>query len=163
MGTWHPPPNARSTARSAVTAILLSRCSNRAAISWAVPPSPRVSTASAPCPTAGHITSASRSSVIRFSQPNLRSPADARMIASYCPSSSLRNRVSTFPRMFSISRSARLARSCAARRKELVPTRDFADNAARLRPTNASRGSSRSGIAAKIRPSGRSVGISLRL
>src|ERR1700730_11122425 len=163
MGTWQPPPSEAKTARSAVTAILVSLWSRVFVMCWAGPLSSRVSTASAPWPTAGHMTSGSRSSAMRFSQPSRRSPADARTIASYFPSSSFRRRVSILPRMFSTSRSGRSARSCAARRNELVPTRARCGRSDNLRPTNASRESSRSGIAPNVRPEGSSVGMSFRL
>ena len=162
-GHLEPPPSVASTARSAVTAILEASWPRRAAILCASPPSSRVSTASAPCPTAGHMTSGSSTSVMRFSHPSRRSPAAARTMASYSFSSSLRRRVSRFPRMSRISRSGRAARSCAARRKELVPTRAPLVNSASLAPTSASRGSSRSGMAAKVNPGGRSVGMSFKL
>ena len=59
---------------------------------------------------------------MRSAQPSRRSPAAASTIASYCPSSSLRSRVSTLPRRFSITSPRPSACNCAARRSELVPT-----------------------------------------
>ena len=119
------------------------------------PPSSRVSTASAPCPTAGHMTAGSSNSVMRFSQPRRRSPAEASTIASYWPSSSLRKRVSTLPRMSSISKSGRSARSCAARRSELVPTRAPAARSASRAPTRHRADLRAPGIAASVKPAGK--------
>ena len=61
------------------------------------PLSARVSIASAPCPTAGHMTSRGRNSAMRSAQPSRLSPAAASTMASNWPSSSLRSRVSTLP------------------------------------------------------------------
>src|SRR5579872_2585039 len=160
MGTWQPPPSAARTARSAVTAIRVLASSRRRQICHAAPLSSRVSMVRAPWPTAGHMTSGSSNSVIRSCQPRRRRPAEARRMASYWPSSSFRRRVSTLPRIFSMCRSGRIARNCAARRSELVPTRVASD---RRLPTTASRGSSRTGVAASVSPLGISVGMSFRL
>ena len=67
-------------------------------------PLSRVSIASAPCPTAEHITSTGRISAIRSAHPSRFRPAAASRIASYWPSSSLRRRVSRLPRTDSIDK-----------------------------------------------------------
>ena len=76
MGTWQPPPSVARTARSASTpkrvAVSSSLAHERAASLAS-----RVSMASAPCPTAGHITSTGRLSAMRASQPRRRKPAAA--------------------------------------------------------------------------------------
>ena len=121
MGTWHPPPSAASRPRSAVTAACVAGWSSAAQASNPAPLA-RVSMASAPWPTAGHITSGGRISAMRPPQPRRFKPAAASRMASYWPSSSLRRRVSRLPRTDSTVRSGRSWRSCAARRSELVPT-----------------------------------------
>ncbi len=130
-------------------------------------PSPaRISIASAPCPAAGHIRSTGmtcRSSSVR---PSLRSPAAARMMPSYSPDSSLRRRVSTFPRSGCTVNSGLMALSCASRRKLLVPTRaPFGESSIEeyFTEQKASRGSSRTGTAAIVNCSDSSVGKSFRL
>ena len=60
--------------------------------------SERHSIPSAPCPTAGKLSSGLNTVVIRSARPSRFSPAAARIIAAYCPSSNLRNRVCTLPR-----------------------------------------------------------------
>src|SRR6476646_3212613 len=52
-------------------------------------------------------------------------PAEANRVASTSPFSTFFNRVSTLPRIGTISRSGRRRRSCAARRGDEVPTRAF--------------------------------------
>ena len=74
-------------------------------------------------------------------------------------------RVPTLPRMSTISRSGRRARSCAARRGEPVPTREPSGRVSTVRPsraTRASRGSSRLRVAATTRPGQGAEGRSLR-
>ena len=63
------------------------------------------------------------------------SPARASTMASYWPSSSLRRRVSTLPRMGTKCRSGRTARRNAARRALLVPTRAPAASSSSPRPS----------------------------
>ena len=64
-----------------------------------VPESPaRISIPSAPWPAAGHISLAGITCFTSSVLPRRFRPAAARMIASYSPASSLRSRVSTFPR-----------------------------------------------------------------
>ena len=60
-----------------------------------------------------HDFDGSISSRMRSAQPRRRSPAAARTIASYWPSSSLRRRVSTLPRRFSITKPRPSACNCA--------------------------------------------------
>ena len=81
-------------------------------------------TARAPWPGAGSIVSAESHSVTSLSRPIRRTPAAASTAASNSPSATLRTRVSTFPRIERTSRSPRSARSWAARRRLLVPTRE---------------------------------------
>src|SRR5581483_3355066 len=123
MGTWHPPPSCRSSARSQLTVARVARWSrNSVAARVSVSPE-RISMARAPWPTAGHITLGGRIVRMRSVRPRRTRPAAARMMASYSPSSSLRRRVSTLPRSGRTLRSGRRARSCAWRRRLLVPTR----------------------------------------
>jgi len=162
MGTWHPPPRAPSSARSAVTAARVAGSFSWLTV-WCASPSSRVSMARAPCPTAGHMTPAGSSSLMRSPQPRRLSPAAANRIASYRPSANFRSLVSRFPRSGSISRSGRRACNCAERRRELVPTRAPFGSSASARPTMASRASSRAGMAATVSPAGTSVGKSFML
>ena len=74
-------------------------------------------------------------------------------------------RVPTLPRISTISRSGRRACTCAARRGDPVPTRAPVGRVSRVRlsrATRASRGSSRSRIAAMTSPGHGSAGKSLR-
>ena len=68
-----------------------------------------------------HLTDAIRA-LIRSCKPSRIKPADASITASYCPSSSFRIRVSTFPRRSFTTTSPRKALSCASRRWLDVPT-----------------------------------------
>ncbi len=91
-------------------------------------------------------------------------PAEARMIASYSPSLSLRIRVSTLPRRSLMVRSGRSDKICIRRRSDDVPTTAPSGSASILgyfSLSSASRTSSRSVIAASFSPSGISVGTSL--
>src|SRR5450759_2083969 len=100
---------------------------------------------------------------MRSAQPMRVIPAAARMTASSSPFSALRMRVSRLPRTSTISRSGRMASTCARRRRLDVPSLAPAGSESRSYPapdTMASRGSTRSGFAAMTRPSGRSVGTS---
>ena len=122
------------------------------------------STASAPCPGAGSIWPGSRISEAASRRPSRARPAAATTTASSSPSLTLRNRVSTLPRMASTSKPRPRARSCAVRRGEPVPTRDPLGSSASVTPsrlTRASRGSSRCGNAMTTRPSAGCVGRSL--
>src|SRR5581483_10277245 len=90
------------------------------------------------------------------------------------PARSFASRVSTLPRIPGTSRSARIARSCARRRRLPVATRAFAGSARRTarppaaasppasgaRATITSRTSARSGTAAIAKPRARSAGTS---
>ena len=122
-----------------------------------------VSMASAPCPTAGHMVSTGRISAMRFPHPRRFNPAAASRMASYWPSSSLRRRVSRLPRTDSTTRSGRSLRKLGRAAQRTGAHLGAGGRSARRRPTTASRGSSRSGTAASTRPSGSSVGRSLRL
>ncbi len=79
----------------------------------------RVSIPSAPWPTAGVTTSTANGTVCVARTPSRFRPAQARTIASYSPSRSLRSRVSTLPRTSSYTRSApqRAQLRAAARRR----------------------------------------------
>jgi hypothetical protein len=99
-----------------------------------------------------------------LSSPNRASPAMDSTRASTLPSASLRSRVSTLPRIGTISRWRPMARSRAARRGDPVPICAPGGSASRLLPpgqTSASRGSSRAGNAATRNPGTRLVGKSL--
>ncbi len=162
MGTWQPPPSVARTARSAVTQILVDGHRALADIKRVAAVIARLNGQSALANRRAHHIRVEHSA-IRSSQPRRRSPAEARRIASYCPSSSLRRRVSTLPRIFSILRSDRKARSCAARRSELVPIRAPDGKSASCRPPRH-----REDLRAPAWPresgrSGTSVGISFRL
>ena len=116
----------------------------------------------APCPAQG--TSCGSAVRMRAPRPRRLSPAAASTMASNCPSSSFRSRVCKFPRRGSSFKSGLSARSCACRRKLLVPTTAPRGNSwseAKRGLTNASAGSSRSSTAASTKPSGKSIGTSL--
>ena len=100
---------------------------------------------------------------IRDSKPKRIKPAAARIIAAYCPSSNLRNRVCKLPRKDSIFRCGKRACNWLWRRKLEVPTMLPSGRAAKLSKsfeTKASRASSRSPIAAIANPSGKFMGTS---
>ena len=109
-------------ARSALTRIVVSgqarACNNAITSGWSL----RHSMPTAPCPTAGKEISEASCSLMRSPISKRIKPAQARMIASYSPASNFAKRELTFPRRSLITKSGRLARSCAWRRKELVPT-----------------------------------------
>ena len=169
MGTWQPPPRLRSSARSASTAARVGAWSRRETSALVCASSVRVSTPSAPWLTAGSISSVSMAAPMRAAKPRRRRPAEASITASNSPASSLRRRVSTFPRRSLIWMSGRRCLSCAMRRRLDVPTtapggrflNDAFEASVLARRTSASRGSSRSGVAAIERPSGMTVGRSL--
>ena len=77
---------------------------------------------SAPWPGAGSDCSAVNTDLMRFSRPRRIRPAAARMIASYSPASSLRNRVSRLPRRLLMTSCGYLARRMDSRRRLEVPT-----------------------------------------
>ena len=166
MGAWHPPPRQRSIARSARTASCV-RGSSSGMTACSILSSPsRVSMASAPWPTAGHISLTLKYCVTRSLSPRRSSPAAASTSASYSPRSSFRRRVSTLPRTGTASRSRRKARSCDCRRRLPVPTRDpdgSAESGLAPHDIKTSRGSARLGTAATPSPGGCSVGRSFRL
>ena len=100
---------------------------------------------------------------MRLSSPRRMRPAAARMIASYCPSSSLRSRVSRLPRRLLITSCGYLARSTASRRRLEVPTTAPAGSSSRpayLLETKASRGFSRAEMTGSAKPSGITMGTS---
>ena len=138
----------------------------RSPVRAAMGPGVRLSIPSAPWPMAGRHTSGARTSVIRSVQPNRLTPAAARTMASSPSLSSLRRRVSRFPRRGTMVRSGRWWSSWAWRRRLLVPTRPprgRSVNRAPVREIRTSRGSSRSVMATMSRPAGRSVGTSFML
>src|SRR5215472_1146075 len=98
MGTWQPPPRLLSRARSHVVAARASGSLRNASSSRVFTSPSQISMPSAPCPAAGHITSAGMISLINSVFPRRFRPAEARIMASYSPCSSLRRRVSTLPR-----------------------------------------------------------------
>ena len=102
---------------------------------------------------------------IRSAKPKRFKPAAAKTIPAYWPSSSLRRRVSKLPRRGSICKSGRKVRSNTVRRKLEVPTTAPCGRSCRVAKwgeTQASRGSSRSITQASAKPSGMSIGTSLR-
>ena len=153
----------RARARSAVTAARVSAWSSGAA---AAKPalSGRVSMASAPCPTAGHITSGGRISAMRSSHPSRFSPAAASTMASYCPSRQLAQaRIEVAAHGFDGEVRPQLAQLRGAAQRTGAHLRALRAASASVQPTMASRGSSRGGTAASTRPAGSSVGRSFRL
>ena len=125
----------------------------------------RTSTASAPWPGAGAMTSGPNASVTASSRPSRARPARARTTASRSPvraePPTRPRRVSTLPRMSTTSRSGRAASSWAARRGEPVPTRAPGGRSASVSPSRAHRasaGSSRGGTA----PMTQAVGVARR-
>ena len=122
-----------------------------------------ISIPSAPCPTAGMLSSGEMSWRIRDSKPKRIKPAAARIMAAYCPSSNLRRRVCKLPRSDSIFKWGKRACNWLWRRKLEVPTTLPSGRLAKLSKsfeTNASRASSRSPMAAMVNPSGRFIGTS---
>ena len=82
-------------------------------------------------------------------------------MASNSPPSSLARRVLTLPRRNPISRSGRCRPSWQLRRRLEVPRRAPCESCAKSeQPTKASRGSSRSQITPRVRPSGITIGTS---
>ena len=123
----------------------------------------RHSTAIAPWPTAGMHTSGESTSEMRWLNPKRSNPAFETTTASYSPLCTLRKRVSTLPRKWRKSRSGRICRNCACRRRLLVPTRAPCRRFASVEPTRQSRTSSRLQTAGNIRRDGVSVGMSFTL
>ena len=126
----------------------------------------RTSTANAPCPTAGSISSTENTCAALASTPSRANPASANTAPSYSPPSTLRIRVSTLPRISVGTTSCRSSRNCTARRLALVPIHAPEGRSASRSPsrvTSASRASSRFGIAASTSSDARSVGRSFRL
>ncbi len=123
----------------------------------------RCSMAMAACATAGNQSGADRRERMRSPSPSRSSPAQARMMASYCPASSLARRVFTLPRRSSRCRSGRNARSCAWRRKDEVPTRaplGRSERCAWALLMKASAASARSNTAPMANPGSSSIGTS---
>jgi len=166
IGVRQLPSSFSRKARSAIAAARLGswesvRRTSRSSVSA----SSRVTTPMMPCPAAGSMSS-SGTGVATSERPSRVRPAMARKVASARPSSSLRMRVATLPRKVTTCRSGRRARACASRRRDAVPSfapsgRSRIDFAAWER--KPSRGSSRSGKAAKICPAGNTDGTSFRL
>ena len=160
---------ARLTARSAATASQLAWSTRGARASATSMRSARISMPSAPCPAAGSISSVLKMWRMRWPRPRRFKPAAASTIPAYCPSSSLRRRVSRLPRSGSMRTSSRFIsdsvwRSSTVRRRLEVPTTAPAGRSARLAhwgDTQASRGSSRAITQASAKPSGSSIGTSL--
>src|ERR1051326_2817353 len=166
IGTWQPPPIDPSSARSHSMAARVSGSSSKATSPLVDLSSRPVSIASAPWPTAGHMMSAEIRERTCVSSPKRRTPAAAKMMASYSPDSSFLILVSTLPRRGKISRSGRTDFNWHCRRKLLVPTFAPFGRSSRLEnftEINASRGSSRFMIAASSNSCSSSVGTSFRL
>jgi len=165
MGTWQPPPNSASAARSAVTVKLVAGSLRKATAAMVSASSLRVSMPSEPCPAAGQNSFGSSRSLTHSVLPRRSRPAAARRMASTWPSASLRRRVSTLPRNSTASMSGRRALSWARRRWLLVPTTAPCGSSAKdknFTETSASRGSTLGGVAARAKGAGSSVGKSLR-
>ena len=159
-GAAHPASSSRSTARSQ-SAVISASASVMAAISAATGESARTSTARAPWPAEVGQLSASKRSVIRSVRPMRVRPASASTIASYSPSSTLRSRVSTLPRMPRTCRSGRRRRSWATRRGDPLPTTAPCGSASSVRPSRAhstSATGARGGTAPIARPATSAVG-----
>src|SRR5690606_9556706 len=110
-----------------------------------------------PWPMAGRLSSVLSRLRMRSTWPSRLRPAAARMMASNSPASSFASRVPTLPRRGMISRSGRRVASWHWRRRLEVPTRAPAGSslsASYLLETKASRGSSRSRMAASTKPDG---------
>ena len=122
-GAAQPPPSARRNARSAVVSARAAGSSSAARSASSASSSARHWIASAPCPGAGSIVSAREplGHDALEPEPSRRRPLRARPRRTR-RRATLRMRVSTFPRIERTSRSGRSARSCAARRRLLVPT-----------------------------------------
>ena len=152
-GTEQFPPNPANTDRSARSA----RCelgSSRAASSSRVAASPaRHCTAMAPCPAWGSRSTGSRMSVRRSVQPNRSMAATATTTAVTEPSSPRLTRRSMLPLISVKLRSGRRLASWARRRAEPVAMRPPGGRSRRRHPTRPSRGSARSGTAARTSPS----------
>ncbi len=159
MGTWQPPCSVRRNPRSASIWMRVVRSSSGARRRNVSGSSLRASMASAPCATAGSISSVEKTWTTLSASPSRFSPAWASTTASK-PSSIFRSRVATLPRMVSIFRLGRSACSWAERRRLAVPTFAPRGRSSRRLPweTSASRGSSRTGTAAMTSPSGSTAG-----
>src|SRR3954452_10073154 len=131
----------------------------RASVSRTRMSSERHSTASAPWPTCGKTIDVSSTSSMTNVRSRRRSAAAAITMAS--KSEAFASRVSMLPRSPPKVRSGLAHASWARRRTEPVPTRAPTGSPSRVEPTNASRGSSRSGTAPMTSPSGDSDGRSL--
>ena len=156
---------ARLTARSAVTASQVGRCASGVSAAIKSTRSALISIPNAPWPAAGSMWTGSKKLAMRAPSPRRFSPAAASTMAAYWPSSSLCRRVSRLPRRGSIFRSGRSARSNTLRRKLDVPTTAPGGSSASDAywfDTKASRGSSRAITQARLKPSGKSMGTSLR-
>ena len=148
--------------RSASTAMDVSLWFS-AAVQGASASTARVWIARAPWPGAGRKASRDSFSRITSDRPSRFRPETASRMASKSPSAARRRRVSTLPRSISTFRSGRRARAWAWRRRLAVPSRapvGRSSNRSKSRLMKASRGSSRSGMAAMTRPSGCSAGTS---
>ena len=125
-----------------------------------------ISMPNAPCPGAGIITLGSISLRILCANPSRFNPAAARIIASYSPASSLANLVSKLPRNDATFNKGNFLSNCPCLRKLLVPTILPAGISARLLNLllmNASLTSSLRVMAARLNPSGMSIGTSFIL
>ena len=165
IGVRHEPSSAASIARSAATqAALAASFSGPSSRCNAASPA-RHSTASAPWPTAGSISSVDRISLATSALPSRSSPHNASTSASTSPAASLSSRVPTLPRIGAIARSGRARSNCAVRRNDAVPTRASLGNCASGMPprdTSTSRGLSRGRIQPISSPAGRRVSMSFR-
>ena len=166
IGARQPPARAARQARSARTAACDAAWSRATSCDVARASPARTCTTSAPWETAGQNRGGASTSVIRLASPSRASPAPASTSASYSPSSSLRRRVSTFPRMGRRWRSGRTACTWTTRRMLDEPTTAPAGRSASVgavRPTSTSKANARSGTQASSRPGVSAVGMSLRL
>ena len=174
------PPIERLTSRSAATASHVGRWASGARACIKSPRPVQISMPKAPCPAAGSMLALAKVWAMRCPRPKRFKPAAANTIAAYCPSSSLRKRVSRLPRSGAIFKSGRKAFKSATRRRLDVPTTAPCGKSCRLwvwlgrdvaapiccgccGNTNASCGSSRSITQANSKPAGSSIGTSFRL
>ena len=131
-GAMHPPRKCASSDRSAVTAARVAASSSGRTAANVLSSSARHSIPSAPCPTAGSITSNGNTCEMRSANPNRRSPASparSHRTAPH-PTSAAAYRHSRAHRP--TCKSGRTCRNCACRRKLPVPHAHLLNRQARM-------------------------------
>ena len=161
-GAEHPPPRARTKARSAKRqswlSLLWKPWRNQGSKPW------RPCTARIPWPAAGSISSGEKVRLIRRSSPRRFKPAAASTRAENSPRSSFSRRVRTFPRTRATGCPGNSSPSWARRRGEEQPMgRPGSSREAPLGSTSTSRGSSRGEKATRGSRGSSSMGRSLLL